>query len=179
MKNDYIFFRHALTEIDETKPAENWVISDEGIENVCETISTGEFDDVDVIISSSEKKAIQTAYYLAERIEKEIILNPNFRELERKGDFLGTKEDYETRVWRIFKNQTECSFGWETAERALIRFKQGITRLENTYSGKKIFVVSHGIVLTLFLADYYKWDANKAYDYWKELAFCESIHLEV
>jgi 2,3-bisphosphoglycerate-dependent phosphoglycerate mutase len=177
MKNSYIFFRHALTRIDKETPAEQWVISDEGIENVCEVISTGKFDDVDVIISSSEKKAIQTAYYLAERIEKEIILNPNFRELERKGEFVETKEDYDTRVWRIFNNPSECSFGWETAERALTRFKQGISRLENTYSGKNIFIVSHGIILSLFVADYYNWDSKKTFEYWKDLAFCKDITL--
>ena len=172
MKNSYIFFRHALTRIDKEQPAEKWVISDEGIQEACEVISSGKFDDVDVIISSSEKKAIQTAYYLAERIEKEIILNPNFKELDRGHDFIESKEDYETMVWRIFNNRTECSFGWETAEKALARFKRGIARIENTYSDKKIFIVSHGIVLTLYYAELHGWDLGETFKQWKELPFC-------
>ena len=178
MKNTYVFFRHALTKIDKETPVEKWVISDEGIEEICKVISSGEFDDVDIIISSTEKKAIQTAYYLAERIEKEIILNLNFRELERGDEYVESKEDYEIKVWRIFENKTECSFGWETAEKAVSRFKRGIDRLEITYSNKKIFVVSHGIVLTLYFADYYNWDLLKTYEYWKELGFCEHIIID-
>jgi broad specificity phosphatase PhoE len=178
MNNSYIFFRHALTVIDETQPADKWVISEKGIKDACKKISSGCFDDVDLIISSSEKKAIQTAYYLSERIEKEIILNPNFRELDRGHKFIETKEDYETMVWRTFNKPMESSFGWETARDALTRFKRGLERLENTYTNKKIFLVSHGIVLTLFIADYYNWNSNKMFEYWKELSFCEAITLE-
>lgn len=178
MKNTYIFLRHALTTIDKSQPAEKWVISDTGIEEICSVVSSGKFDDVDVIISSSEKKAIQTAFYLSERIDKEINLNPNLRELERGQEFIETQEDYETRVWRIFNNPSECSFGWETAKGALGRFKRGISRLESTYSDKKIFIVSHGIILTLFFADYYNWDSKKAFNQWKEFAFCSYIIIE-
>lgn len=179
MNNTYIFFRHALTTVDKTQPADKWVISEEGIKDACEKISSGHFDDVDVIISSSEKKAIQTAYYLSQRIEKEIILNPSFRELDRGIKFVGSKEDYETMVWRTFNKPTQSSFGWETAKEALVRFKRGLERIENTYSNKKIFLVSHGIVLSLFISDYYKWDPNKTFEYWKELGFCEAIQLEI
>lgn len=172
MRNSYIFLRHALTTIDSSQPAEKWVISEEGIEEICNAVSSGKFDDVDVIFSSSEKKAIQTAYYLAERIEKEIILNPNFKELDRGDEFIESKEDYETKVWRIFNNKSECSFGWETAEKALARFKRGIARIENSHSDKKIFIVSHGIVLTLYYAELYSWDLAEMYNQWKELPFC-------
>jgi broad specificity phosphatase PhoE len=177
MKNHYVFFRHAPTKIDKDVPAEKWVISDEGIEEVCEIISSGKFDDIDVIISSSEKKAIQTAFYLAERIEKEIILIPNFKELERRGQFVESNEDYDTKVWRVFKNPLECSFGWETAQQALVRFKRGLRRIENSYADKKIFLVSHGIILALYFADHYNWDSQQTFEYWKKLGFCESITL--
>lgn len=92
MKNTYIFLRHALTTIDKSQPAEKWVISEAGIEEICNVVSSGEFDDVDVIISSSEKKAIQTAFYLSERIEKDINLNPNLKELERGRSLLSHKK---------------------------------------------------------------------------------------
>ncbi|OLS33262.1 MAG: hypothetical protein HeimAB125_00590 [Candidatus Heimdallarchaeota archaeon AB_125] len=172
MRNSYIFLRHALTTIDSSQPAEKWVISEEGIEEICNAVSSGKFDDVDVIISSSEKKAIQTAYYLAERTEKEINLNPNFKELNRGQEFVDTQEDYETRVWRIFDNPTTCSFGWETAESALARFKRGIFRLENTYSNQKIIVVSHGIILTLFFGDLLGLEKEELFTRWKKMKFC-------
>ena len=172
MNNTYVFLRHALTTIDKELPAEKWVISDKGIEEICNVVSLGKFDDVDVIISSSEKKAIQTAFYLSERIEKEINLNPNLKELDRGEEVIETQEDYETKVWRIFDNPSECSFGWETAEGALGRFKRGISRIENTYSNKKIFIVSHGIVLTLFFGELLGLEKEELFPRWKKLKFC-------
>lgn len=172
MNNTYVFLRHALTTIDKELPAEKLVISDKGIEDICSVVSSGKFDDVDVIISSSEKKAIQTAFYLSERIEKEINLNPNLKELDRGEEVIKTQEDYETKVWRIFDNPSECSFGWETAEGALGRFKRGMSRLENTYSNKKIFIVSHGIVLTLFFGDFLGLKNEELFPRWKKLKFC-------
>ena len=172
MNNTYVFLRHALTTIDKELPAEKWIISETGIEEICKVVSSGKFDDVDVIISSSEKKAIQTAFYLSERIEKEINLNPNLRELNRGEEVIETQEDYETKVWRIFDNPSECSFGWETAEETLGRFKRGISRIENTYSNKKIFIVSHGIVLTLFFGDLLGLEKEELFSRWKKLKFC-------
>ncbi|MHA1516430.1 MAG: histidine phosphatase family protein [Candidatus Heimdallarchaeaceae archaeon] len=172
MKNTYIFLILALTTIDKSQPAEKWVISETGIEEICNVVSSGKFDDVDVIISSSEKKAIQTAFYLSERIEKEINLNPNLKELDRGQEVIKTQEDYETKVWRIFDNPSECSFGWETAEGALGRFKRGISQIENTYSHKKIFIVSHGIILTLFFGDILRLKKEELLPRWKKLKFC-------
>jgi len=178
MKNTYVLFRHALTTIDKTQPADKWVISEKGIKQVCKTIASGKFDDIDIIVCSTEKKAIQTAFYLSERIGKDIKLNPNFRELDRGDKFVKNKENYETLVWRTFNNPTESSFGWEKAKEALTRFQRGIKRLENSYSNKKIFLVSHGIILTLFIADYYNWDSKKTFEYWRDLGFCDSINLQ-
>ena len=67
MNNTFIFFRHAPTKIDPSKPANKWILSEEGFKEIKESLQSSEFDDVDVIISSAEKKAIQTAYFLAER----------------------------------------------------------------------------------------------------------------
>ncbi len=172
MNNTYIFLRHALTTIDKELPAEKWVISDKGIEDICSVVSSGKFDDVDVIIASSEKKSIQTAFYLSERIGKDINLNPNLKELDRGEEIIDSQEDYETRVWRIFDNSSGCNFGWETAENALGRFKRGMSRIENTYSNKKIFIVSHGIALTVFFGDLLGLKNEELFPRWKKLKFC-------
>ncbi|MBY9000850.1 MAG: histidine phosphatase family protein [Candidatus Heimdallarchaeota archaeon] len=172
MNNTYIFLRHALTEINENKPIDKWVITEKGREAICEVISSGIFDDVDTIISSSEKKAIQTAYFLSERLGKEVHLNPDLKELYRGDEYLETKEEYETRVWRIFDNPTECSFGWETAEKALKRIAKAIKRFDNRYTGKKIFIVSHGIILTLFFGKLLNIEQKEYFQRWKKLKFC-------
>ena len=73
MKNTYVFLRHAQITKDSTEHSDKWVLSDAGIKYVEEVAATGIFDDVNVIISSSQKKVIQTAYFLADRLNKDII----------------------------------------------------------------------------------------------------------
>ncbi len=70
MKNKFIFLRHALTKIDLKKPAHKWILRDEGIEQVSQICDNEIFLDVDVILSSTEKKAIQTAHHIAKNVEK-------------------------------------------------------------------------------------------------------------
>jgi broad specificity phosphatase PhoE len=73
MNNKFIFLRHALTKIDPKKPAYKWILRDEGIEQVSQLCDNKIFLDVDVILSSTEKKAIQTAHYIAKSIEKRLL----------------------------------------------------------------------------------------------------------
>ena len=172
MSNIYTFLRHASTQMDENKPVDKWILTEEGRKEIQDIVGTGIFDDIDIIISSSEKKAIQTAYYLSERIGKDVHLNPDLRELHRGGEYIETKEEYETRVWRCFNNPSDCSFGWETIEKCLERIQRAITRFDDRYTDKKIFIVSHGIILTAYFGELLDLPKEEMFERWKKLQFC-------
>lgn len=98
MSNEFIFLRHALTKIDPSKPADKWELSEEGIKNIKEIVESGVFDDVDIIIASAEKKAKQTASYIANRVNKEILTEASFNELKRGFSYLSSKKEYENKI---------------------------------------------------------------------------------
>ena len=173
MDNTFIFFRHALTKIDHTKPAYQWVLSDEGMQEAKKILTSGEFDDIDVIYTSTEKKAIQTAYYLSKKLEKEIIADSRLNELNRGHDFIDTKKEYEETVAKAFLHMNSRVQKWESAHNALTRFQKTIEEIGKKYSNKKILVVSHGIVLTLYFVKLLELSPNELFTRWKSLLFCD------
>ena len=61
--------------------------------------------------------------------------------------------------------------GWETIDSAMKRFNQGVEELSSKYHSKKLLVVSHGIVLTMYFASLLNC-MDEAFDRWKKLRFC-------
>ncbi|MCD6522724.1 MAG: histidine phosphatase family protein [Candidatus Diapherotrites archaeon] len=84
--NTLIFLRHAEVEIDKNKPISEWPLSDYGKRHAETVANSGIFDDVDVIISSAERKAYQTAEPIARRIGKNIIQYKELNKLDRDKD---------------------------------------------------------------------------------------------
>ena len=172
MQNTYVFLRHAKVRKDTSEPSDKWVLSEEGIKYVEEVAATGIFDDVNVIISSSQKKVIQTAYFLADRLDKEIVTNPNLNEIDKGSVLIEIPEEYEKQVTRVFEKPDESISGWESANQALKRFQLGMDRIEQEHSHKKILIVTHGIVLTLYFASILKETTEEIISRWKRLKSC-------
>ncbi len=172
MNNAFIFFRHALTKIDLTKPADQWILSKEGIKSAKKILTSGEFDDVDIIYTSAEKKTIQTAYYLSKKLEKEITADSRLNELNRRHDFKDTQKEYEENVSKAFLQMNTSIGQWESAHIALTRFQKVIEEIDRKYNNKKILVVSHGIVLTLYFVKLLEIPNKELFSRWKSLLFC-------
>jgi len=126
--------------------------------------------DVDIIISSTEKKAIQTAFYLTKKTEKEIITISAFNELNRGEKVIETVEEYRRCVKAIF-NEAHVS-GWETAETALKRFRIEIVKIDQEYTEKTILIVSHGIILTLYFGYLLALEICNLFERWEQFKFC-------
>ena len=93
MHNTYIFLRHTKVRKDTEAPSEKWVMSEEGLKFIEEVAATGIFDNVETIITSTQKKCIQTAYFLAERLDKEIITNPGLNEIDKGTNLIEDPEE--------------------------------------------------------------------------------------
>lgn len=172
MQNTYVFLRHAKVRKETSEPSDKWILSDEGIKYVEQVAATGIFDDVNVIISSSQKKVIQTAYFLANRLDKDIITNPSLDEIDKGSLLIEDPEEYQKQVVNIFDKPDESIAGWESANQALKRFQLGIDRIEKEHSHKKILIVTHGIVLTLYFASILKETTEEIISRWKRLKSC-------
>ncbi len=172
MNNSFFFLRHALTIIDQDSPVVKWEIAKSGKEKMSKIASSGIFDDIDIIISSKEKKAIQTAAFVAERLGKKIDTYSDFNELGREGGYIEGKGEYEKQVRLILVEGCSEIKEWETAKSALNRIMKATDLIDNQHSNRKILVVSHGIILSLYFGYILNLRKEEYFDRWKRMEFC-------
>jgi len=151
--NRLIFLRHAETKVDENVVISKWILTEKGKDDALNISNSELFDGVNIIITSSEEKAYQTAYPLAERLYKEIIRDENLNEILRdQGRYLKTKDEYLKTMKLCMENRDRSYNSWETANHALKRFSKAIQEIDSQYSNKEILIVAHGGVINLYFA---------------------------
>lgn len=171
MSNNILYFlRHAETEKNPNIPAIKWSLSTLGMGQAKKTAESGFFKDLDVVISSGEEKAFQTAKPVAESLGKEIIRMTEFNEVKRGDKFL-TKEEFEKLKHEKLEDLDCKKDGGESGHEALTRFESGIDKINKLYSGKNILIVSHGTILALYFAKITNDFAN-IYKRWQATGFC-------
>jgi broad specificity phosphatase PhoE len=172
MNNTLVFLRHAATKKDKEIPVSEWILTEEGKDDALKLIDDEYLLDFDVIITSTEKKAYQTAKPLADKLGKEIRQIKELSELNRDSGELMTKEEYDKMKVKIFEDMNYTDFGWETTQHALDRFKKAVDKVEKEYDGKKILIVAHGTVMTLYFA-FLQNKLDSLMERWKGLGFCD------
>lgn len=152
MNNTFYFLRHGETKVDRIVPVSRWVLTEKGENQAKQRAEEGIFDEVELIFSSHEEKAYQTAKPIAEKLKKPIERVEELNELDRdKGAFMEA-EDYEKAIEDCLKHQSESVNNWETATHALERFEKKINELEKENENKKILVVGHGFTINSYFA---------------------------
>jgi broad specificity phosphatase PhoE len=152
MNNTFYFLRHGQTKRDKAKPISKWILTDKGEEQAKKLAQENIFNDTDIIFSSTEEKAYQTAKPIADKLNKEITQLKEISELNRdRGGFM-KPEAYEESVKYCLENLYSSVHNWETAIHALDRFSKKIEELDKKYENKKILVVGHGFTINLYFA---------------------------
>ncbi|MFX0074035.1 MAG: histidine phosphatase family protein [Candidatus Hermodarchaeota archaeon] len=171
--NTLIFLRHAETKVDENTVISKWMLTDKGQKDALDVFKSDLFHDVDIIISSGEEKAFQTAYPLSQKLHKKIMREENLNEISRDlGKFLKPKEKYLRTMKLCVENRTQSFNNWETANRALKRFSKAIHEIDSNYSNKKILIVTHGGVINLYFAKVLE-RLDKIFDRFLSNTFCD------
>jgi broad specificity phosphatase PhoE len=164
--------RHAHTR-QTALPAETWPLSDLGLLQAQRLAEQPFWQDVHIICASVEPKALQTAQIVAERHDLPVEPSFDLRELRCPGDFVS---DYEAAVREVLANPTASLNGWEPAGEAQTRIMTAIERLLMLHENETLAVVSHGLVLTLYLA--YLADATPTLDLWHSISFASAIQID-
>ena len=94
-------------------------------------------------------------------------------ELNRGNDFKDSQKEYEDTISKVFLQMNSKVGQWESAHNALIRFQKIVEEIDMRYNGKKILIVSHGIVLTLYFVKLLDIPSNELFSRWKSLLFCD------
>jgi broad specificity phosphatase PhoE len=148
-----ILVRHSMPEIDTGVPANQWRLSDEGRRRCDELAKRLEAYEPQIIVTSLEPKAMETGQIVANALGLPVEAAPNLHEHERpRVEPFGTREQFQARVGCLFEHPGELIFGNETADEAHGRFADAIANILEAHPSGNLAVVTHGTVLTLFVA---------------------------
>lgn len=173
--NQLILIRHSLPEIVENVPAHAWELSDEGRSRVVILAERLRQYQLEVIGSSVEPKARETAEILCKILGVDIVVMDGLHEHKRSGVQLISKEEFRPLVQELFEKPDEVVFGNETATQALERYKESVELLMNLYDGKRMAIVAHGTVISLFVS----WLTGvDGYLFWKDLGLPSFVLLD-
>lgn len=169
--NTLYLVRHAHTQ-QTALPVETWPLSDLGRQQAQKLAALPFWQDVQIICSSAEPKALQTAQIIA--AQRDLPVEPiwDLRELRRPGNPV---LDYEAAVQAVLENPTSSVNGWEPAGEAQTRIVTAIERLLILHQDQTLAVVSHGLVLTLYLA--YLTDTAPTLELWQSLPFASAVQV--
>lgn len=127
--------------------------------------------EIDYIISSPYKRAIQTIEGLSEKINKNIMIEDDFRERLLAGEPVENFEEAINKVWEDY------SFCLEGGESNIVAQERGVKALEGImkkYEGANITIGTHGNIMTLIM-NYY--DSRYDFKFWKNLGMPDIYRL--
>jgi len=171
-----ILVKHSLPEVVEDIPAREWGLSEKG-RGLAELLA----DRLrqyrpEVIISSTELKAKQTAEIIGTELGLAFQVGGGLHEHDRSRSPFYPKDEFQALVREFFDKSDELVFGEETANQALARFRDSMNAILRTHADKKLVVVAHGTVISLFVS----WlTGQDGYLIWKDLGLPSFVLLDV
>ena len=143
--------KHSAVVPEAATPPKLWPLSDDG-RRLCRPLANAlRMHRLDLLVSSEEPKAIETAELVAARLRIETKPAPGLDEHRRP--YL--PDNFEETMARFFAQPTERIFGEESANEARARFAEAINTVLRDHQGLTTGIVSHGTVIALYAAPYF------------------------
>lgn len=153
--------RHASPTVRPEVPGAAWHLSPEGRAAADTLAKEPHWAGMTVIHTSSEPKAVGTAQRIAAQHSLSIRIDDALHEV---GGRTWAGEGYAEQARRYLAG--DLLKGWEPAGTALVRVRDCIDDILARHEGTEVALVSHGLVLTLYLADLLGMDAGASYSVW-------------
>ncbi|MFC1790075.1 histidine phosphatase family protein [Patescibacteria group bacterium] len=149
--------RHSKTSPTGKIPIPLWGLSEQGIVSVKDFANKQIVKEIEVIYSSLQTKALETALYLAKPNAIPIKIHPGLTEISSfTREFFGSGK-YEQNVDDFYSEKIKRIANGETYQRALARFKRAIgeiIKVEEKNNRQNIGFISHGNILAFFSAQF-------------------------
>ena len=146
-----VLVKHSMPEIERDKPASTWRLGDVGRRRAGVLAARLRSFSTDVIWSSPEPKAVETADILAATFGVPVRQSDGLEEHHRDNVPFLPKRDFQSTVEAFFHHPDQLVLGSETAKQACERFTASIEDVIKT-GQKDNIVVTHGTVISLFAA---------------------------
>jgi broad specificity phosphatase PhoE len=176
MKNSLILVKHSLPDIVENIPARQWHLSEEGklrAERLAHRLTLFK---PDVLISSPEPKAGETAEITGRELGLEVRTIQKLHEHDRSNSAYLSRQEFQNAVREFFLRPDQLVFGNETANQALGRFSKTVHGILESNKNQTIAVVTHGTVISLFVS---RLTGVSAFSLWKELGLPSFVVLDM
>jgi len=171
-----ILVKHSQPEILEDVPAREWHLSETGRMRAYELAGKLISYQSELVVSSVEPKARETAEILAENLGLKFQIVDGLHEHDRSRSPYYSKDEFQNLVREFFARPIELVFGSETGSEALGRFRQAANSVLNSHQDKNIVIVAHGTVISLYIS----WLTGCAgYDLWKQLGLPSFVVLDI
>ena len=152
MKKYLILVKHSLPKIVENQPANEWVLSDEGRVLAKKlAVQLNRFQP-ELVISSVEPKAKQTAEIIAAEHGLELQFVEGLHEHDRSKVGYLHRDQFQAAVREFFKEPGRLIFGSETADGCHARFQRAVQSIMDQNLDTTVVIVAHGTVISLFVS---------------------------
>jgi len=171
-----ILVRHSLTEIIENAHAREWSLSEQGRARAHGLAAHLIPYEPEIIVSSFERKAQQTATILGENLGLNFYVADGLHEHDRSRSPFYSADKFQSLVREFFDNPDALIFGSETANQAFLRFQKAVELTMSSNKNKTVLIVSHGTVISLFVSRLIGMDG---WVFWQELGMPSYTVLDV
>jgi len=145
------YLTHPQVKIDPLISVPEWGLSDVGRGRAKQFASQSLLRTTKAIISSAEKKAIETAQIISDSISATIEVRKETHENDRSATGYLKANEFERVADAFFADPTRSIRGWETAENAQSRIVREMRQVVKEHEEGDILFIGHGGVGTLLL----------------------------
>ena len=170
-----ILIKHASPQVDPNVSSHEWKLSPAGREKAMALGERLRAHAPNVIFTSDEPKAIETAQIVADALGVRHEIVPDLHEHDRSNVPQMPTREFISSVALFFKRPTELVLGRETAEQARQRTSGAIDAILSQHAGQDLAVVTHGTVLALYLAPLLREDP---FILWRQLGLPSFVVLD-
>ena len=147
-----ILVRHSVPEMEQDRPANTWRLSSEGQVRARRLAEQLQSFAPEVILTSQESKAQETAAILASQLQLDIQTAPDLHEHDLSNIQFLYHDMFQDSVREFFQKPDTLVFGGETANQAYTRFYRAVHAILGQHRDKTVVIVSHGTVISLFVS---------------------------
>lgn len=158
------YLTHPQVQIEPDIPVPSWGLNPIGQARVRALIDSGWLEGTDQIVSSGEKKAIDTAQPIAEALNVELEIRDAMHENDRSATGYLPAGEFEQLADAFFSEPAKSIRGWERAIDAQRRIVNEVEDVLSRDAVGDVLFVGHGAVGTLLFCHYSKLKISRSHD---------------
>jgi broad specificity phosphatase PhoE len=158
------YLTHPQVRIDPTVPVPSWGLNSVGRARTEAIGNEAWLADTTQIVSSGERKAIETAEIIAKKLRITVEIRDAMHENDRSATGFLEPDEFEVVADQFFSRPLSSIRGWERADDAQLRIVREVEQVLDRNQAGDILFVGHGAVGTLLFCHYSRFAIHRAYD---------------